>query len=55
MSEKKKISLASWIFIGLVAGVIVGFAFIGHADAAEKYIKPFGTLFLNFFLLTNRS
>lgn len=47
MSEKKKISLASWIFIGLVAGVIVGFAFIGHADAAEKYIKPFGTLFLN--------
>ncbi len=47
MGEKKKLSLASWIFIGLIAGIIVGFAFIGHVEAAEKYIKPFGTLFLN--------
>ncbi|MCR4627028.1 MAG: dicarboxylate/amino acid:cation symporter [Treponema sp.] len=47
MGKKKKLSLASWIFIGLLAGIIVGFAFIGHVEAAEKYIKPFGTLFLN--------
>ena len=47
MGEKKRLSLASWIFIGLIAGIAVGFAFIGHVEAAEKYIKPFGTLFLN--------
>lgn len=47
MGEKKKLSMATWIFMGLVAGIAVGFAFIGHADAAEKYVKPFGALFLN--------
>ena len=37
MGEKKKLSMATWIFMGLVAGIAVGFAFIGHADAADEY------------------
>ena len=49
MSEKKKLSLAAQIFIGLGLGIIAGlvFMFIGHADWAVSYVKPFGTIFLN--------
>lgn len=50
MSEttgKKKVSLTMWIFGALVLGVIVGLLMQGHADIAENYIKPFGTIFLN--------
>lgn len=47
MKEKRKLSLAAWIFIGLVAGILVGLLFMGNPEAAEKYIKPFGTLFMN--------
>jgi Na+/H+-dicarboxylate symporter len=47
MKEKRKLSLAVWIFIGLVAGIIVGLLFMRNPVAAEKYIKPFGTLFMN--------
>lgn len=43
----KKIPLAGQIFIALVLGIITGLLMQGHAGAAVKYIKPFGTLFLN--------
>ena len=47
MGEKKKLSLAAWIFMGLALGIVVGIAFTGNPDFANNYIKPFGTLFLN--------
>lgn len=50
----KKKSLAFWIFIGLLAGIVAGLALIpvqfgeiSGTDIAESYIKPFGTIFLN--------
>ncbi len=44
---KRKMSLATKIFIALVLGIIAGLALTSHADIAVKYIKPFGTIFLN--------
>ena len=47
MKEKKKLSLAMQIFIALVLAIIAGLLMQSHADFAESYIKPFGTIFLN--------
>ena len=47
MQEKKKLSLATQIFIALVLAIIVGLLMGNHADIANSYIKPFGTIFLN--------
>ena len=45
--EKKKMSLATKIFIALVLGIIAGLALTSHSSVAVDYIKPFGTIFLN--------
>jgi len=49
MTQKKKLSLAIQIFIGLGLGIIAGLIFMamGKADFAIAYVKPFGTIFLN--------
>lgn len=47
MQEKKKLSLATQIFIALVLAIIVGLLMGNHYEAANSYIKPFGTIFLN--------
>lgn len=47
MKEKKKLSLAAQIFIALVLAIIAGIALQSKADFTVKYIKPFGTIFLN--------
>lgn len=47
MKGKKKLSLATQIFIALVMAIIAGLMLGGHAQFAESYIKPFGTIFLN--------
>lgn len=49
MNNKKKLSLAAQIFIGLFLGIIAGFIFlaVGKAEWAVAYVKPFGTIFLN--------
>ncbi|MBQ9465115.1 MAG: dicarboxylate/amino acid:cation symporter [Lachnospiraceae bacterium] len=44
---KKKMSLAGQIFIALILGIVVGLLMQNHADFANSYIKPFGTIFLN--------
>jgi len=46
-TTKKKLSLTTTIFISLVLGVIAGLCLQSHADFAVKYIKPFGTVYLN--------
>lgn len=47
MKEKKKMSLAVQIFIALVLAIAAGLLLQKHAQFAETYIKPFGTIFLN--------
>ncbi len=47
MKEKKKLSLATQIFIALVLGIIAGMCLTKNAGIATSYIKPFGTIFLN--------
>ena len=46
-TKKKSLPLAGQIFIALVLAVIVGLLMQSHAEFAAKYIKPFGTIFLN--------
>ncbi|MCR4936045.1 MAG: dicarboxylate/amino acid:cation symporter, partial [Oscillospiraceae bacterium] len=45
--KKKKLSLATQIFIALVLAIGVGMALTGKPAVAVSYIKPFGTIFLN--------
>ena len=49
MKQKKKLSLAAQIFIGLFLGILAGLLFlaVGRADFTVAYVKPFGTIFLN--------
>ena len=47
MKEKKKMSLAMQIFIALILAIAAGVLLQKHAQFAETYIKPFGTIFLN--------
>lgn len=49
MNQKRKLSLAAQIFIGLFIGIIAGLIFLamGKANFAVAYVKPFGTIFLN--------
>ena len=44
---KRKLSLPAWIFIGMLAGILVGLLFIGHPDIPATYLKPFGTIYIN--------
>ena len=46
-TEKKPMPLAMKIFIALVLAIIAGMLLQDHADFANEYIKPFGTIFLN--------
>lgn len=43
----KKMKLTSKIFLGLILGIVVGLLMQSIPNAAQTYIKPFGTLFLN--------
>lgn len=47
MQQKKKLSLAAWILIGMAAGVVVGLIFLNNPDFTTNYIKPIGTIFVN--------
>lgn len=43
----KKMKLTTKIFVGLIAGIIVGLLMQGAPHIAQTYIKPVGTLFIN--------
>ena len=47
MKEKRKLSLAAWIFIGMVAGILVGLLFIKNPQFTTDWIKPIGTIYIN--------
>ena len=44
---KKKLGLAFWIFIAMVAGIVVGLCFLKNPGFTTAYIKPIGTIFIN--------
>lgn len=44
--QKKKLPLAMQIFIALILAIVVGLLIQSHATL-RKYVKPFGTIFLN--------
>ena len=53
-SQKKKMPLAFWIFIGLIIGIAAGLLLMNAnlfgmtgVDFAKAYIQPWGTIFLN--------
>ena len=54
MKQKKKMSLAMQIFIALILAIVAGLLMQSHAEFAESYIKPFGTIFLNLHCSSNR-
>ncbi len=45
--RKSGLSLPIQILIGLVIGILVGYFLQSSPEVADKYIKPFGTIFLN--------
>ena len=45
--KKKKLNLAGYIFIAMVAGILVGLCFIKSPQFTTDYIKPIGTIFIN--------
>ncbi len=47
IQEKKKMPLATQIFIALVLAIIAGIVLTGNPAIATNWIKPFGTVFLN--------
>lgn len=47
MNNKKKMPLATQIFIALILGIAAGWTMVGAPNIAVNYIKPFGTIFLN--------
>ena len=44
---KKKLSLPAWIFIGMVAGILVGLCFLKAPQITTDYFKPIGTIYIN--------
>ena len=47
MKEKKKLSLSVWIFIGMIAGILVGLCFLKKPEFTTDYLKPIGTIYIN--------
>ena len=48
MQEKRKLNLAAWIIIGMLAGIAVGFVFLeGGVTFTTDYLKPIGTIYIN--------
>ena len=45
--KKRKLSLPAWIFIGMVAGILVGLCFIKDPDFTTNFLKPIGTIYIN--------
>ena len=47
MEKKRKLSLPAWIFIGMLAGILVGLRFTKNAQFTTDWIKPIGTIYIN--------
>ena len=44
---KKRLSLPAWIFIGMLAGILVGLLFLNNPQFTTDYLKPIGTIYIN--------
>ena len=48
MQERRKLNLAAWIIIGMLAGIAVGFVFLKVGGTfTTDYLKPVGTIYIN--------
>ena len=47
MEKKRKLSLPAWIFIGMLAGILIGLLFTKNPDFTTEWIKPIGTIYIN--------
>ena len=47
MEKKRRLSLPAWIFIGMIAGILAGLAFLKAPDFTTEWIKPIGTIYIN--------
>jgi len=47
MKKKTKLSLPTWIFIGMLAGILAGFCFLKNPAFTTEWIKPIGTIYIN--------
>ena len=45
--SKKKPSLPAKIFIGMLAGILVGLLFLKNPEFTTDYLKPIGTIYIN--------
>lgn len=45
--SKKKLSLPGKIFIGMLAGILVGLLFLKNPDFTTEWLKPIGTIYIN--------
>ena len=45
--SKKKLSLPAKIFIGMLAGILVGLLFLKNPEFTTDYLKPIGTIYIN--------
>ena len=45
--SKRKLSLPAWIFIGMIAGILVGLLFIKNPGFTTNFFKPIGTIYIN--------
>ena len=47
MEKKRKLSLPAWIFIGMLAGILIGLLFTKNPDFTTEWIKPIGMIYIN--------
>ena len=45
--QRKKLSLPTWIFIGMFAGILCGLCFLKNPGFTTEYLKPVGTIYIN--------
>ena len=45
--HKRRLSLSAWIFIGMIAGILTGLAFLPAPEFVTTWIMPLGTIYIN--------
>ena len=46
-NQRRQLSLPTWIFIGMFAGILCGLCFLKNPGFTTDYLKPIGTIYIN--------